>query len=81
MRTERLSYEEALDTVIGNDSLRARYVYESYQRHIEDETLYDLILNTERIEQAVAADLIIDASRQTEQGIFTQASRAHRLWV
>jgi cytidylate kinase len=78
---EGFSYEEAMDVIVGADSLRARYVYESYQRHWEDESCYDLTLNTERIKQAAATDLIVSAAKELEGVLETQALLADRLWV
>ena len=81
VREEGLSYEEALDNVVGTDSLRARYIYEAFQRHWEDETLYDLVLNTERIARLSVVNLIADAVKEFESGLETQVLRADRSWL
>jgi cytidylate kinase len=81
VRKEGLNYEEALDNAVGMDSLRTRYVYESYQRHIEEETLYDLVLNTERLRLKAAVGLIVDTAQALEGSLETQVLRADRPWV
>jgi cytidylate kinase len=78
MRADKVSYSEALDVATESDSLRARYVYETYQRHWEDETLYELILNTERIEAKGAVNLIVDAARGLEANLDNQTRLASR---
>ncbi len=77
-RKEGLNYGEALDTVLENDKLRARYVHESYQCRWDDESLYDLILNTEKFEPAVAVDLILEAAKGLDAKLEDPSILAYR---
>lgn len=80
VREEGLSYPEALDTIVGADSLRSRYVYESYQQHWDDESLYDLVLNTERLALDKTADLIVGAARELSESLDARVFLAERAW-
>jgi cytidylate kinase len=77
-RKEGLGYGEALDVVLENDRLRARYLHESYQCRWDDESLYDLILNMEKIGHAVAVDLIACALKALDTRLEAPSLLAYR---
>jgi cytidylate kinase len=67
-RIERLCHHDKLDvkaareTILQSDHARERYVRQNFGKPIDDPLLYDLVLNTDRLEDVQAARLIGDAA-------------------
>lgn len=56
--SRQLPFEEARRMMESEDRARARYLHAHFDRSVEDPLLYDLILNTDRIDDATAARLL-----------------------
>lgn len=67
---EQLTLEGATRSVTEEDRARGRYVKAHFGVGVEDELLYHLVLNTDRVPLADAAGLISDAARRCFPGIF-----------
>ena len=59
-----LSEEEAMDAVKAEDRERKLYAKQNYHHRADDNLLYDLVINTERVSYESAAELIAQAARE-----------------
>lgn len=60
-RTHRVSLEAAYEQVLASDRARSNYLRRYYHARWDDPELYDLIVNTARLEPESAAELICQA--------------------
>jgi cytidylate kinase len=67
---EHLSLEMATKAVTEEDRARGRYVKAHFGEGIEDDLLYHLVLNTDRVPPEAAAGLIADAARRCFPAVF-----------
>jgi cytidylate kinase len=63
-----LTPQDAAGFIEKEDRGSRRYVRTHFHTHIEDELLYHLVINTDRIPFADAAMLIVDGARRCFQG-------------
>lgn len=59
-----IAADEARRRVIETDEARRRFIYAFAQRDWSDPTIYDLIVNTQRLKPELSAKLIVDAARR-----------------
>ncbi len=67
---EHLSHEMAAKAVTEEDRARGRYVKAHFGEGIEDDLLYHLVLNTDRMSIEAAAGLIADGARRCFPAVF-----------
>ena len=60
MSTQKLSHEDAEKLIRKSDSARNGFFNFAFQRDLNDPSLYDLIINTEKIGNDTASQIIID---------------------
>jgi cytidylate kinase len=63
-----LTSEEATAFVRNEDRSRSRYVKEHFHKYVDDDLSYHLILNTDHISSADAAQLISEGARRCFSG-------------
>ncbi len=67
---EQLTIEMATRSVTEEDRARGRYVKAHFGEGIEDELLYHIVINTDRVPLPDAAGLISDGARRCFPGLF-----------
>jgi len=69
--------ESAAEHIARNDEARQRFVRTNFGKDIANPHLYDLVINTDRITPATAAQLVVTALRERVAQAKTQAAVAH----
>jgi cytidylate kinase len=64
-KARNLSRESAAALVRKEDRGRQRYVKAHFDTRLDDELLYDLVVNTDRVSYADAVELIAAGARRT----------------
>jgi peroxiredoxin/cytidylate kinase len=64
MKSEGLSQEAAQKLIEENDKAAAEYLRKFYNTNVEDPTIYDLVLNTEKMDPTIAAKAIVSVASQ-----------------
>lgn len=71
------SLEQAAEHIAKNDEARQRFVRTNFGKDIANPHLYDLVINTDRITPATAAQVVVTALRERVAQAKTQAAAAH----
>lgn len=78
MAREEISEREARDRVTASDRARNEYMKRYYHTRWDDVSLYDLVINTEKIDTHTAIDIIIRVQRPWEHQAETTTAQGER---
>jgi len=67
MELKRCEAETAREALIHSDQARHRYVQTNFQHNLDDPHDYDLVINTDQVSPAAAANLVVAALRDRVQ--------------